>query len=202
MVSRSPSAPYLGGGFTIYFRYLRMAKTIGSHRRSIGPARLILGAAAVIGLLAASLWLTSTQVSAQPPFPIVYSGRAFIGGEPAPNGTMITGRIGSAESRPVEVRNGRYLLLVVDPSLEFDHSEDVAGLVITFFADGVRAVETEIYLEGTFIEKELDLHFPELPLTGDNTLGLLWPIAAGLGALSLAAGVGILVWQPRRRRMG
>ncbi len=177
-----------------------MEATNKIHRRVAGPVRLTLVGAVIVGLLTVGLWLTSTEASAQPPFPIVYSGRAFIGGEPAPVGTMITGRIANTESRPVIVSDGRYLLLVVDPSLEYEHSEDAAGLLITFYADGVRAVETDRYEEGTFIEKQLDLHFPELPLAGDDTLNLLWPIAAGLGALSLAAGVGILVWSPRCKR--
>lgn len=179
-----------------------MLNTINFRYKTIRPARVALGFVALLGVLAGTLWVTTGQASAQPPYPIIYSGQAFIGGQPAPDGTIITGRISNSESRPVEVKDGKYILLVVDPSLEFEHGQDVAGLVITFFADGVRAVETDVYVEGTFIEKDLDLHFPELPLTGDDSFGLLWPITAALGAMSLLLGAGILAWKPRRKQTG
>jgi hypothetical protein len=136
-------------------------------------------------------------VSAQPPFPIIYEGSATIGGRPAPDGTKITARVGTAESRPTEVKGGRYTALVVDPSLEYDHVEDVVGLTIVFFADGVRAGETDAFEEGQFLELELDLNFPVLPDLGDASLVSLWMAVGGGGAASALAGVVLLVLWPR-----
>ncbi|MFQ5873887.1 MAG: hypothetical protein ACE5JL_08805, partial [Dehalococcoidia bacterium] len=159
----------------------------------------MVGIVALVALVA-FLLLNSNTASAQPPFPIIYEGNATIGGSPAPDGTRITARVGRAVSNPVEVKDGRYTLLVVDPSLEYDFIEDVEGLVIVFLADGVRAAETDVFREGTFLEFELDLHFPELPLTGDDGLNLLWPVMAGTGAASVAAGALLLAFRPANAR--
>ena len=161
-------------------------------------------AIAVITLaIFAALGLWPEEASAQPPFPIIYSGSATIGGKPAPDGTRLTARVGMAESpRPVEVVDGKYKILLVDPSLDYEFAEDVAGLTITFYADGVRAVETAVFVEGTFLERQLDLNFPELPQTGDQAWGNLW---LALGAAGLAAVVGgslLLVLRPRKRGPG
>ncbi|MCH8089941.1 MAG: hypothetical protein IH955_08025 [Chloroflexi bacterium] len=157
-------------------------------------------AAGLLALAAlAVVWFSWTgAASAQPPFPIIYSGTATIGGKPAPDGTKITARVGMAEPlHSVEVVNGRYNELFVDPSVEYQFIEDVVGLTIIFFADGVRAVETAVFVEGTFLEKQLDLNFPELPQTGDQAWGNLW---LALGAAGLAAVVGgslLLVLKPK-----
>ncbi len=164
--------------------------------RTRAAGLLVLAALAVV-------WFSWTgAVSAQPPFPIIYEGSATIGGKPAPDGTKITARVGRAESRSVEVVDGRYEELLVDPSLEYQFIEDVVGLVIEFFADGVRAVETSVFVEGFFLERQLNLNFPELPETGDQAWGNLWLV---LGAAGLAAVVGgslLLVLIPRGRGPG
>ncbi len=164
----------------------------------------VVGAAGVLLLTALLVFLLfpSGTASAQPPFPIIYEGIAIIGDGPAPDGTRITARVGRAESRPVEVKNGRYSSLVVDPSLEYTEASEVVGLVIQFFADGVRAAETDVFREGTFLEVELDLHFPELPLTGDPGLNRLWMGLGAGGVVSIALGVLLLKLRPRRLGLG
>jgi hypothetical protein len=156
----------------------------------------------VLAVLAV-LWFSWTEtVSAQPPLPIIYEGSATIGGKPAPDRTKITARVGRAESKPVEVKNGRYSLLKVDASLEHEDVEEVAGLVIQFFADGVRAVETGVFEEGFFLEKTLDLNFPELPLTGVQSWGNLWLALGSAGVAAVVGGSLLLVLRPSKRGPG
>ncbi|MCH9036063.1 MAG: hypothetical protein IH860_01920 [Chloroflexi bacterium] len=166
-------------------------------KRAWAAGLLILAVLAVV-------WFSWTgTASAQPPYPIIYEGSATIGGKPAPDGTKITARVGRAESpRPVEVVDGKYNTLLVDPSLEYEFVEDVVGLTITFYADGVRAVETHVFVEGTFLERQLDLNFPELPQTGDQIWGNLWLVLGAAGLAAVAGGALLLVLRPRKRGPG
>jgi len=132
--------------------------------------------------------LSSPQAAlAQPPPPIIYSGQVTIGGQPPADGTEVYARIGTQQSEPATIVNGRYSVLVVNV---LDSS--FIGQEIQFFIDGVRALETDIFIEAFFLEKELDLNFPELPLTGDSTFPLIWWVLAGVGGLSLLSGVFML----------
>ena len=154
-------------------------------------------------LLAFSL-ATPVQASAQPPFPIIYSGTATIAGEPAPDDTLITARVGGGrEGTPGVVKDGQFKLLVADASFDYDNQEDAVGEIIEFFfklssdAVGIRAVETDVFEEGSFIEKTIDLNFPELPLTGDASFNSLWTLLGVIGASSLILGVFVLRFLPR-----
>jgi DNA-directed RNA polymerase specialized sigma24 family protein len=50
-----------------------------------------------------------------PPFPNIYSGSILINGTPAPSGAKVFARIGSYQTRDVEVANGQYKMLIVGP---------------------------------------------------------------------------------------
>ncbi len=174
-------------------RPLKMPKAISPAR-----SRLLLGFAALVGLLAVYAGLTPAEVSAQPPLPIIYGGTATIAGNLAPDGTMITARVGGGrEGRPVAVQNGKFSFLVADPSFDFVNQAAAVGEIIEFFANGARALETDIYREGSFIEKTKDLNFPELPQTGDDAFASLWTLLGLMGASSLLLGIFMLGVLPR-----
>ena len=179
---------------------INLTTTIGNAVLS-RPRILLLAAALSLSLpLFFGIW--KDHVSAQPAFPIIYDGLATIGGYPAPDGTEITARVGKSESRPVEVMNGKYKTLMVDTSLDYEHVEDVVGLIITFFANGIRAVEVDVFVEGEFIEKTLNLHFPELPRTGVVGLRPEWIVTAAMGGfIFLLAGLALLRIGFRRARL-
>ena len=171
-------------------------------RMLLHDARPLGVGALLVAVLLVFLLFNMGTASAQPPFPIIYEGTATIGDQPAPDGTLITARVGEAESRSVEVKDGRYRSLLADPSTVYSNIEDAVGLTIEFFADGVKAVETEVFVEGQFLEAELDLHFPELPSTGDDKFGLMWMVLGGIGAVSTLLGVLLLKLWPRRPAQG
>ena len=97
------------------------------------------------------------------------------------------------------MRDGKYSNLLADPSTVYTTAEDAVGLKIEFFADGAKAIETDVFVEGQFLEKTLNLNFPELPLTGDDSFKLLLPSVAGVGAVSVAIGIALLYLRPKKR---
>ena len=95
---------------------------------------------ALVLTLAAAIFPAETFAQGgPPPAGIIYYGKATVGGEPAPDGHTIVGRVGDYESNPVIVSGGKYAALSVaaDASL--------AGQTITFFLGDVQADETDTY---------------------------------------------------------
>ncbi len=92
-----------------------------------------------------------------PPIPALYGGTATVSGSPVPDGMRITARIGTYESAPVEVRNGRYSSLVVAPP-----DASFSGRTITFHLEGVQANQTDTFAAGKR-NLSFNLTFPRLP---------------------------------------
>ena len=113
---------------------------------------------AVVSLFAAPPSATNAQ--SPPPLPYIYSGTATAGGAPVPDGFTILARVGSYQSQPVEVKNGRYTALTVGtPNSSF------SGETVTFHLDGVQAWATDIFLALALptVKSNFDLIFPQLP---------------------------------------
>ena len=141
-------------------------------RKYIWPA-IIAGQLLALGALLAA-------VSAQtfPPFPNNFSGKAFVAGQPAPDGLEVFARIDGYQSnvaRPgfdadqravVLVSSGEYVTLVVQPP-----DDTFFGKTITFHATlgfgEVQATETAVFLNLQILSG-FDLNFPSMP-TGAPT---------------------------------
>ena len=95
--------------------------------------------ALVLTLVAAIFPAETFAQGGPPPAGIIYYGKATVGGEPAPDGHTIVGRVGDYESKPAIVSGGRYASLSVaaDASLN--------GQTVTFFLGDVQADQTDTY---------------------------------------------------------
>ena len=127
----------------------------------------------LLGVLAGVLALLGTQATptreagAQefPIAPTIYSGLATVGGQPIPDGLLITGRITVTgledyESAPAIVKEGKYTALSVGPP-----SRAYTRQTITFHLNGVQANETDTSLLTSLpmIKGNFDLTFPKVP---------------------------------------
>lgn len=121
---------------------------------------------ASIGLVGVMSLAGRGQAQAQgiPAAPYLFAGDASVAGNTAPDGMLVTARIGEYESEPSLIENGRYALLTVSPDL--DDSRDLQNLPIHFYLDGVKASESVIYkLAGLpVIDLKFNLTFPNLPV--------------------------------------
>lgn len=92
-----------------------------------------------------------------PPIPAVFSGTVSVGGQLAPDGLFIIGKVGNYESDPAEVNGGRYDLVVAP--------EDSALISqkLVFLLDGqVEADQTVNFIPAT-VSLSFNLTFPRLP---------------------------------------
>ena len=110
-----------------------------------------------------TLWVTTgtTEASSLPPWPYIYSGSVTVAGSPAPDGAMVTARIGTYTSVGVKVKDGRYVGLAVGgPDVTF------VNKTITFHLDDVVvAEETDVFrlLISPELKSPFDLTFPAYP---------------------------------------
>ncbi len=133
----------------------------------------------------AALALLSGTSLAQPPFPAVYTGEVSVGGEPVPDGYMLSAKIGEWETESVTVTDGQYVLQIAPPESIY------IGRTIEFYLDGVKAAETSIFRADTQVT--LGLSFPELPAAGIPTIPLV-TLALGIGGV-ISLGLGLLLWR-------
>lgn len=122
--------------------------------------RYAIRALQLIACLALAQWFGGTAaVQGQdiPPFPILYGGRVYIDGDPAPEGTKLVARVDDYEIWTHVGPDGIYRNLVVGPP-----SEDYHFAPITFHVDGLQAEETDAFLPSetpTSKDRGFDLHF-------------------------------------------
>ncbi|MBM3956657.1 MAG: hypothetical protein FJ313_01220 [Gemmatimonadetes bacterium] len=99
-----------------------------------------------------------------PGWPYVFSGGATAAGQSVPAGTPIFARIGSSRSLVAATLDGRYLNVVVGPTVR----EDLGHRITFHLGDpegaSVQAKETFAYeLLSEIASFEMDLTFPRLP---------------------------------------
>ncbi len=124
-----------------------------------------------------------------PPFPILYGGRALLDGEPIPEGTGLTVRVGDYEAETVVEEDGHYRNLLVAPPIGDYYSQ-----LVTFHALNMAAAEEDLFVEATapvFKEVGFDLHFTRTVSDETSTL-LPWVLFIGI-LLFLAVLVGWFV---------
>ena len=129
-------------------------------------------------VLAAGLaWPLAGAAEAQvpPPLPALYSGTITAGGDPVPDGLLLTARVSDYESEPITVSGGRYENLVVAPP----DSSYVQGPV-TFHLDGVQADQIESHVPGE-VKLRYELIFSALPEPTQVSVPSLPPITAQSG---------------------
>ena len=130
-------------------------------------------------LLALGALLAVVSAQGLPTFPNSFNGKAFVAGQPAPDGLEIFARVGDYQSNTplpgsdpakrsmVLVTNGAYNALTVSPP-----DENVFGKTITFHATlgfgDVQATETATFVIGIQVLFDFDLNFPSMP-TGPPT---------------------------------
>ena len=129
-----------------------------------------------------------------PPFPTLYGGRALVDGEPLPDGTRLTARIGDYETEVVVEEGGYYRnLLLAPPSGEY-YSRPV-----TFHALNMTAAENDVFVQmaaPVFKDVGFDIHFTQATL--DTTFTPLhWVLFIGV-FLFLAVLIGWLVTRKLR----
>ena len=114
----------------------------------------------VIGLLFL-FPMANAEASGLPPYPNVYTGNILINGVPAPDGSVVVGKVGDYTSQPVTVKNGRYVGLAVGAP-----DSSYFGKAITFHLDdSVVANETDVFQLNVWfnMKSPFDLTFPSFP---------------------------------------
>jgi hypothetical protein len=100
---------------------------------------------------------TASAQGLPPPLPAGYGGTVRAGGVAPPDGLRVTARIEGYESEPVAVKDGRYSALIVAPP-----DADFVGRRIEFYLEGVKANETDTFVQARF-NNSFNLTFPKLP---------------------------------------
>ena len=125
--------------------------------------------------------------------PWVYTGQAWLGEKPAPEGLPIKAKVDSYESSAIRTESsGRYRGLTVWPP---DYTYD--GKTIRFYLGVVPALESDVYrIADGSRTLEKDLHFPDLGSlnVGDPSVTRLPVLILTLGLALLVAGVGFYWW--------
>ncbi len=106
-----------------------------------------------------------TPLGPPPGMPYIFTGTAFIDGQPAPEGEMLYVKLTASRSHAVEIlENGKYRDIIHGPVHPSDN--DVPFVFCLGDPEGVavKSNETVEYENtGTFEEVELDLNFPMGP---------------------------------------
>ena len=151
------------------------------------------------GLLAVVLtWLLTVGLPAHaqqggaPPWPILFEGEAYAGGELVASGTL-TVRVGDWESDPAQVANGVFpcCLMAGPPSKAY------VGLPVTFHLDGERVAGYTFDFPDmdTPDRRSIELTFPEAP--NEGAAGVV--IVLAVAGLLVAGGAGYAVRRRGRR---
>ena len=153
-----------------------------------------------VACLFAGLALMSTASGQEPPpFPILYGGRVFLDGEPAPPGTNLVARVDDYEASTVVEEDGHYRNLLVAPP-----SRRYFEMPVAFHVRGVIARERDVFLtrdEPLFKATggaAFDLHFEQEGGSG----GLVVPLLLGAAAVAVVGVAGVLVVRRVRGRRG
>ncbi len=115
----------------------------------------------IAALVAALFSMESDSAAAQPAGPFFFSGPITAGGAPVPDGFTVVARLVSFESEPVEVKNGRYAGIVVNPP----STQEFVNQTITFHLGSEQAAETSTYVARGVptIENDFRLTFARIP---------------------------------------
>jgi len=137
--------------------------------------------------------LLEATTGAMPPLPIIYIGDVTVGGEPAPDGSIIVGKVEDYTSNPMEVKNGRVAGLTVGPP-----NVGYFGKTITFELNGlVQAEETDVFLTyGLPVTKrDFTFTFPNIPtptpIPTNTPLPTATPIPATATPLATATPISV-----------
>ena len=124
--------------------------------------RKLVAAVAVIALAIVAGVISTGSLSAQglPSGPYIYYGTASVNSLPVPDGFSIYAEVGTYRSEPVEVSDGSYASLSVNPLDGVFNNETVR-----FFLDGVPSIETDTYRPSGIpvIKPDFHLNFAKLP---------------------------------------
>ena len=106
-----------------------------------------------------------TPLGPPPGMPYIFTGTAYVNGEPASPGELLYVKLTTSRSHPVEIlENGRYINIIHGPVSELDR--DVPFVFCLGDPEG-RAVKSEEIVEyedkGTFYEVDMELNFPMSP---------------------------------------
>ncbi len=150
-------------------------------------------AAGILLWLLVSLVLPAVQAQdgppELPPLPILYGGRALVDGEPLPEGTRLTARVGDYEAETVVEEDGHYRnLLLAPPSGEY------YAQPVTFQALNMTAAETDIFVETlapVFKDVGFDIQFTRT-VSDETSAFLTWALFTGV-LLFVAALIGWLL---------
>ncbi len=124
--------------------------------------RKLVAAVTVIALAIVAGVISTGSLSAQglPSGPYIYYGTATVNSLPVPDGFSIYAEVGTYRSEPVEVSDGSYASLSVNPLDGVFNNETVR-----FFLDGVPSIETDTYRPSGIpvIKPDFHLNFAKLP---------------------------------------
>jgi hypothetical protein len=158
---------------------------------AMGPAGILLGVIAFLILPVAYAQEGPPEV---PPFPTLYGGRALVDGEPLPDGTRLTARIGDYETVVVVEEEGYYRNLLLAPP-----SGDYYSRAVTFHALNMTAAENDVFVQTAapvFKDVGFDIHFTQATLGGTFAF-FPWVLFIGV-FLFLAVLIGWLAARKRR----
>ena len=124
--------------------------------------RKLIAAIAVVALAVVAGVFSTGNLSAQslPSGPYIYYGTATVNSLPVPDGFSIYAEVGAYRSEPVQVSDGRYASLTVNPVDGTFNNQ-----TIRFFLNGVPAIETDNFRPSGIpvIKADFNLNFAQLP---------------------------------------
>jgi hypothetical protein len=109
------------------------------------------------------IFLSMPKVMAQPLPPCVFFGDVNVGGNPAPDGLIVTARIiGISLNWTTVTKDGTYVVSVPSDNVETSEKDGGKdGYVIVFYISGVKTGQTATFGSGS--AKEVDLSISEIP---------------------------------------
>lgn len=99
-----------------------------------------------------------------PTLPNIFTGTAYVNGEPAPKGAQLYTKLVVSRSRSVEIlENGKFINIIHGPVHELDMGVEFQFCLGDPDGIAVKSVETFEFVNEPFHESEIELNFPMLP---------------------------------------
>lgn len=152
---------------------------------------LLLAAVAALVLVAGGVALAQAPPGL-PPFPAIFQGQVTIGGQAAPDGTIVSAKVGGvAASGLAVVLGGNYYLSVGVADSSY------VGKTVEFYTADTKAEQTATYAADKLTTLNLSFPEPVAPSLGGSATVFLWLALLFGGALLL--GGAVLAWRLARR---
>ena len=99
-----------------------------------------------------------------PSLPNIFTGTAYIDGEPVPAGEQLYVKLVTSRSRPTQIeQNGKFINIIHGPVSDLDKDVDFVFCLGDPEGRAVKSTETFEFKDEPFFERDVELNFPMLP---------------------------------------